>query len=203
MAFFAVILDSKYSKMTPKFVKQKSHWLHSSIKFANPDCTAPGCVLNVLAGLLPASRWWPDILPGQRNFSFVVLFLTGQNIGKKVNLSFCNFYFVNTIVFFQRKDLRERIWLFFHERECMHDQSMWPATEVFGQASCSAGQILSFDRRLFWAVHLIWGMSCDGSINKVCLIWPYILMYWHKTKQQHEEKKEEKMLLQMQSSYNN
>ena len=37
MAFFVVILDSKYSKMTPKFVKQKSHWLHSSIKFANPD----------------------------------------------------------------------------------------------------------------------------------------------------------------------
>ena len=36
MAFFVVILDSKYSKMTPKFVKQKSHRLHSSIKFANP-----------------------------------------------------------------------------------------------------------------------------------------------------------------------
>ena len=36
IAFFVVILDSKYSKMTPKFVKQKSHWLHSSIKFANP-----------------------------------------------------------------------------------------------------------------------------------------------------------------------
>ena len=36
MAFFVVILDSKYSKMTPKFVKQKSRWLHSSIKFANP-----------------------------------------------------------------------------------------------------------------------------------------------------------------------
>ena len=36
MTFFIVILDSKYSKMTPKFVKQKSHWLHSSIKFANP-----------------------------------------------------------------------------------------------------------------------------------------------------------------------
>ena len=30
-----VMLDSKYS-MTPKFVKQKSHLLHSSIKFANP-----------------------------------------------------------------------------------------------------------------------------------------------------------------------
>lgn len=27
-------------------------------------------------------------------------------------------------------------------------------------------------------------------------------MYWHKTKQQHEEKKEEKMLLEMQLSYN-
>ena len=36
LAFFLVILDSKYFKMTPKFVKQKSHWLHSSIKFANP-----------------------------------------------------------------------------------------------------------------------------------------------------------------------
>ena len=34
--FCIVILDSKYSKMTPKFVKQKSHWHHSSIKFANP-----------------------------------------------------------------------------------------------------------------------------------------------------------------------
>ena len=32
-----VILDSKYPKMTPKFVKQKSHWFHSSIKFANPE----------------------------------------------------------------------------------------------------------------------------------------------------------------------
>ena len=36
MAFFVVIPDSKYYKMTPKFVKQKSHRLHSSIKFANP-----------------------------------------------------------------------------------------------------------------------------------------------------------------------
>ena len=34
--FFIVILDSKYSKMTPKFVQQKSHWLHSLTKFANP-----------------------------------------------------------------------------------------------------------------------------------------------------------------------
>ena len=36
MAFFVVILDSRYCKMTPKFVTQKSQWLHSSIKFANP-----------------------------------------------------------------------------------------------------------------------------------------------------------------------
>ena len=35
--FFVVIPDSKYYKMTPKFVKQKSHRLHSSIKFANPS----------------------------------------------------------------------------------------------------------------------------------------------------------------------
>ena len=33
----SLILDSKYSKMTPKFVRQKSHLLHSSRKFANPD----------------------------------------------------------------------------------------------------------------------------------------------------------------------
>ena len=31
-----MIPDSKYYKMTPKFVKQKSYRLHSSIKFANP-----------------------------------------------------------------------------------------------------------------------------------------------------------------------
>ena len=31
-----MILDSKFSKMTPKFVNQKSHRLHSSRKFANP-----------------------------------------------------------------------------------------------------------------------------------------------------------------------
>ena len=36
IAFFVVIFDSKYSKMTPEFVKQKSVCLHSSIKFANP-----------------------------------------------------------------------------------------------------------------------------------------------------------------------
>ena len=36
MAFFVVILDSKFSKMTPKFVKRKSQWLHSSKKFAIP-----------------------------------------------------------------------------------------------------------------------------------------------------------------------
>ena len=67
-------------------------------------CTAPGCVLNVLAGLLPASRWWPDILPGQRNFSLVKSrFWLVKILEKKVNLSFCNFYFVNTIVFFSKK----------------------------------------------------------------------------------------------------
>ena len=32
----SLILDSNYSKMTLKFVKYESHWLHSSIKFADP-----------------------------------------------------------------------------------------------------------------------------------------------------------------------
>ena len=31
-----LILDSRYPTMTPKFVKQKSHWFHSSIRIANP-----------------------------------------------------------------------------------------------------------------------------------------------------------------------
>ena len=43
IAFFVLIFDSKYSKMTPEFVKQKSVWLHSSIKFANP---AWNCLLS-------------------------------------------------------------------------------------------------------------------------------------------------------------
>ena len=47
MAFFIVILDSKYSKMTPKFVKQKSHWLHSSIKFANPGYEKGNTAQNI------------------------------------------------------------------------------------------------------------------------------------------------------------
>ena len=42
--FFVMIIDSKYSKMTPKFVKQKWHWLHSSIKFANPVKVKENCV---------------------------------------------------------------------------------------------------------------------------------------------------------------
>ena len=50
MAFFVVILDSKYSKMTPKFVKQKSQWLHSSIKFANP-------VLSLLINIIYSSQY--------------------------------------------------------------------------------------------------------------------------------------------------
>ena len=41
MASVVVILDSKYSKITPKFVKQKWQWLHSSIKFANPVNVRP------------------------------------------------------------------------------------------------------------------------------------------------------------------
>ena len=48
MAFFVVILDSKYSKMTPKFVKQKSDWLHSSIKFANPGKDQPSFVYTAV-----------------------------------------------------------------------------------------------------------------------------------------------------------
>ena len=38
IAFLVVLLDSRYSKMTPKLVKQKSHSLYPSIRFANPVC---------------------------------------------------------------------------------------------------------------------------------------------------------------------
>ena len=137
MTFFVVILDSKYSKMTPKFVKQKSHWLHSSIKFANPNCTAPGCVLNVLAGLLPASRWWPDILPGQRNFSLVKSrFWLVKILGKKLTYPFVIFTLWTQLCFF--KETKFKIYgrgfgcFFMNERvhawpvNVAGDWSFWP-----------------------------------------------------------------------------
>ena len=38
IAFLVLLLDSRYSKMTAKLVKQKSHSLYPSIRFANPVC---------------------------------------------------------------------------------------------------------------------------------------------------------------------
>ena len=38
IAFLVLLLDSRYSKMTPKLVKQKSRSLYPSIRFANPVC---------------------------------------------------------------------------------------------------------------------------------------------------------------------
>ena len=127
MAFF---VDSKYSKMTPKFVKQKSHWLHSSIKFANPDCTGPGCVLNVLADLLPASIWWPDILPGQRNFSLVKSrFWLVKILGKKLTYPFVIFTLWTQLCFF--KETKFKIYgrgfgcFFMNESACMTSECGW------------------------------------------------------------------------------
>ena len=48
--FFIVTLDSKYFKMTPKFVKKKSHWLHSWKKIANSVCQCDPQRLNL--------EWW-------------------------------------------------------------------------------------------------------------------------------------------------
>ena len=44
-----------------------------------------------------------------------ISFLASQNIGKKVNLSLCNFLFVNVILLLQREDSQVRILLFFHD----------------------------------------------------------------------------------------
>ena len=120
-------------------------------------CTAPGCVLNVLAGLLRASRWWPDILPGQRNFSLVKShFWLVKIVENKLTYPFESFTLWTQLCFF--KETKFKIYgcgfgCFFHERECMRDQSICPVvTEVFGKASCNSGQILSFDQLLFWAL---------------------------------------------------
>ena len=113
-----------------KIRKQKSNWLHSSIKFANPDCTAPGCVLNVLAGLLPASRWWPDILPGQRNFSLVKsCFWLVKILGKKLTYRFVIFTLWTQLCFF--KETKFKIYrrgfgcFFMNESACMTSQCGW------------------------------------------------------------------------------
>ena len=44
-----------------------------------------------------------------------ISFLASQNIGKKVNLSLCNFLFVNVILLLQREDSQVRILLFFQD----------------------------------------------------------------------------------------
>ena len=67
-------------------------------------CTAPGCVLNVLAGLLPASRWWPDILRGQRNFSLAKSrFWLVKILGKKLTYPFVIFTLWTQLCFFSKK----------------------------------------------------------------------------------------------------
>ena len=68
-----------------------------------------------------------------------ISFLASQNIGKKVNLSLCNFLFVNLILLLQRGDLQVRISLFFQDWECTHDWLSWLASEVFGQWSYHSG----------------------------------------------------------------
>ena len=52
----SLILDSYYSKMTPKFVKQKSHWLHSSITFANPEVASEKLQKELSIAFYPDSR---------------------------------------------------------------------------------------------------------------------------------------------------
>ena len=59
-----------------------------------------------------------------------ISFLASQNIGKKVNLSLCNFLFVKVILLLQREDSQVRILLFFQDNfenaymtnnwSCMH-----------------------------------------------------------------------------------
>ena len=66
--FLVLLLDSRYSKMTPKLVKQKSHSLYPSIRFANPVCGIICCFFLfffsesrsgiVCAGVWSATIWW-------------------------------------------------------------------------------------------------------------------------------------------------
>ena len=90
-------------------------------------CTAPGCVLNVLAGLLPASRWWPDILPGQRNFSLVKShFWLVKIVEKKLTYPFEIFTLWTQLCFFKETKFKIYGWgfgcFFMNESACMTSQ---------------------------------------------------------------------------------
>ena len=78
---------------------------------------------------------------------------------KKLTYPFVIFTLWTQLCFFEETKFKIYGWgfgCFFPERECMRDQSTCSVvTEVFGQASCNSGQILSFDWLLFWALHLI------------------------------------------------
>ena len=68
IAFLVLLFDSRYSKMIPKLVKQKSHSLYPSIRFANPVCGIICCFVLfffsesrsgiVCAGVWSATIWW-------------------------------------------------------------------------------------------------------------------------------------------------
>ena len=69
-------------------------------------------------------------------------FLASQNIGKKVNLSLCNFLLVNVILLLQRGDLQVRISLFFQdnfENACITNCHDWRVKFLASEAAILAG----------------------------------------------------------------
>ena len=70
-----------------------------------------------------------------------ISFLASQNIEKKVNLSLCNFLFVNMILLVQRGDLQVKISLFFQdnfENACMTNCHDWRVKFLAKEAAIMA-----------------------------------------------------------------
>ena len=83
------------------------------------------CVISE-AVLRAQDKFWTVTGHDARSKKFLlnqISFLASQNIGKKVNLSLCNFLFVNVILLLQREDSQVRILLFFQDNFELHT---WP-----------------------------------------------------------------------------
>ena len=75
------------------------------------------CVISE-AVLRAQDKFWTVTGHDARSKKFLlnqISFLASQNIGKKVNLSLCNFLFVNVILLLQREDSQVKILLFFQD----------------------------------------------------------------------------------------
>ena len=93
----------------------------------------------------------------KKNLLSQVSILTGQNIGKEVNLSLCNFTIHEHDCMLQRDKSKIYRWGFgcLFVDESKRDLSTWPASDFFGWSSCHSGRTLSENWPLLWALQVL------------------------------------------------